>query len=369
LLGQQFFGNDKYVQFIHENFVPIHAIPGEGNGEEIEEKFEIGGHPSVAIVKPDGSLSDIIAGYKRDPDNYFERVKGSLKGIDTYASIKAQHDQDPDNLEKMFALANKHSQMYQMEKAAAMSQKVLERADEAKTIDVTFQAKAINLYEAANYSAGYGDMYSKRSTKGLEAFRAEFPKSALIDGVYSDLANFYLRLPVSKKSDAFYADLKKMYPENPSILNNIVRYYIKTGKNLDEGERYAKKLIKLAPESGGYRQNAANLFLKNNKKSEALEAYGTAYILKNMEDANLLTRYARFWADKEQNLESALQSAKKVVELKPDARTWNVLAAVHRKMKNYQNALVAVNRAVELDPENEDAREHLELIQKEMNNK
>jgi tetratricopeptide (TPR) repeat protein len=69
----------------------------------------------------------------------------------------------------------------------------------------------------------------------------------------------------------------------------------------------------------------------------------------HVETPNKLSSYASFWAGEEKNLESALAAAGKVVELSPaNAYYWGVLATVHQKLKNYDAAISAGEKAVDL---------------------
>ena len=86
-----------------------------------------------------------------------------------------------------------------------------------------------------------------------------------------------------------------MYPDNPSLLNSLIRYYTKNGKNLDEGEKFARKLVALQPESNWYRQNAVRLFIKNNNVDEAVKIYGKTYIKDYLDEPSALNSYAWFW--------------------------------------------------------------------------
>lgn len=367
MLVQQFYSNAKYGNFVHEHFIPMQTISGDEGRDAIEEEYEIGGHPCALIIKSDGSLYDIVTGYQgRDPEIYKGAVEKSLEGSESFATIMAKYQENPADLKIMYALASKYNDMWYAEKAAAMSQGILARSEEAKALDVTFEGNTINLYEIAKYGAGMGDWYARRSPAGLEVFRAEFPNTILKDDVYSDLARFYLRLPPSDEADSFYGDLKEMYADNPSMVNSIVRYYVKTEKNLDEGESFARKLIEMNADNVGYRMNAAHLFLKNNKEDEALKLYGEDFIKGHSDDVRQLVRYAWWWSDKETNLESALVQAKAAVELSPEASQYNMLGRVYRYMKDYENAMQAVEKAIELNPDDEDAKGHLELIKEQM---
>ncbi len=67
-----------------------------------------------------------------------------------------------------------------------------------------------------------------------------------------------------------------------------------------------------------------------------------------MDKSSTLGSYARFWAGLGKNLESALKAAKKSVDLAPDAYNWDILSRVYEKLNNYDKALKAQEKAVEL---------------------
>jgi tetratricopeptide (TPR) repeat protein len=86
----------------------------------------------------------------------------------------------------------------------------------------------------------------------------------------------------------------------------------------------------------------------------ALEFFGPKYVAKNITDANRLYTYASFWAGEGKNLESALTAATKVVELSPATPYyWGGLATVHQKLKHYDEAIAAGEKAFELADENQ----------------
>jgi tetratricopeptide (TPR) repeat protein len=70
-----------------------------------------------------------------------------------------------------------------------------------------------------------------------------------------------------------------------------------------------------------------------------------------MNESSYLGSYVRFWTNQGKNLESALEVAKKAVELAPTAFTWDALSAVYVKLKNYAEALKAAEKALELSEE------------------
>jgi tetratricopeptide (TPR) repeat protein len=108
------------------------------------------------------------------------------------------------------------------------------------------------------------------------------------------------------------------------------------------------------------------------KYDKATEFYGPKYIEKFMGDANKLASYANFWGGQGNNLESALQAAKKSVDLAPGVPSnWGALAIVCQKMKKNDDALKAGEKAVELAPENQKMyyKNRLESLKKSMETK
>jgi len=366
LLGQQFFSVQNYSNFIHQNFIPVYAVVEDDFGQTIREKYHINGFPSTLIIQPDGYLYDILTNYK-DPETFLGRVKSSLAGENAYASLKQQYDQNPNDLRKIFALANKHFEMWQTDKMAELSKGILERKSEANQIEVSFNDKMINLYEVSKYAVANGIWSEKRSPKGLEAFRAEFTNSVLMDDTYSALSNIYLRLPVSEEGEAFYEDVIEKYSDNPQMLDTVVRYFTKTGEHLKQGESVIKKILKLESEARQYRINAADFYLTYEKGKEALKIYGKKYIRAYLDDPGSLNRYAWFWATRDNNLESALKTIQKAAELDPkDDNLLDTMSMVYWKMKNYKKAIETEERALQMNPDNQGYRDRIEEIKQDM---
>ena len=366
MLVQQFFSVNQYAAFINENFIPFYANTDEEWGEALEDQYEIGGGPSTAIVQSDGSLYDILTSYRENPDRYLERVQDALIGKNTYASIKAEYDKNPNDLKSAYALVNKHFEMWQSDKAAEYSRKILECSDEAKAIDVPYRETTINLYEAARFAVALDELFELGSPDGLETFRTEFPKSILTENVYGQLARAYLRLPLSDQGDAFFADLKDRFPENPSMLVRLVQYYSRKGENLDEGEVFARKLIELDPESAWYRQTATDLFLKNDKSDKAISIYGADFIEKHMDNTGPMNSYAWHWAIRGENLDHALVVIQKAFELNPeDSNLLDTMSMVYWKMKNYEKAIEVEKKAYQMNPL-PDYQERIKQIKEDM---
>lgn len=365
MLVQQLFDVQKYAAFINKQFIPFYAKSEEETGEALEQRFHIGGGPSVALVNADGSLTDILTGF-RDPDTYLERLKKALKGIDTYASLKALHDANPQDLKLMYAMADKHFRMWQNDKSVTYCNKILERQEEAKNIDVTFQGIDINLYEIARFGVASTVWWTEQSPKGMEGFKAEFPESKLMSNVDANLARIYMELPVSEKSKSFFRSLISTYPDDPNILTRYMQFAVENSWNLEKAESIGRKFMTRDTDNLSFKQLTTQVLLKQKNTEDVSAIFGKDFIKKHLSNTRMLNSYAWFWALEEQNLQSALKAIQAAAKLDPqDANLLDTMSMVYWKIKDYQMAIKMEEKANRMNP-NSGYVERIEAIKKDM---
>jgi len=144
-----------------------------------------------------------------------------------------------------------------------------------------------------------------------------------------------------------------------NLFYNLIDYanfWVRKNSNLESAEEMIDLALKLKPDSGYGARRAAEIYIKLDKLDKALAVFGPEVIKGYMDQPSELSRYARFWANQGENLESALQAAKKSVELYPSDGTWDTVSQVYLKLKKYSEALKAVEKAVELADEGVKAR-------------
>lgn len=365
MLGQQFFAVDQYAEFINQTFIPFYCDYGNPSGRPLWNRYGLGGGPSTAIISPDGSVYDILAGYG-NPDRYLGRIRDALEGKYILSFLRMQYEQNPDDLMATYALAQKYFSIWVEDKGAELCNRIVKRADEARTISVPYQGVSVNLYEVARYGAAEGFYSAFRTPNGFEEFRAEFPESKLSDRVYRRLASIYRQRRGSDDGWKFFEAALNKYPDDPRILIEYVRYCINGEEQVEEGIQAAKKIVAMEPENVYYRRTAAAILLKDERIDEAEEMYGDAFIEAYHDDAGILNSYSWFWGQRALNLNSALKAGLRALELDDNGDIWDTVAMAYWKMGNYRKALEAQEKAVAMKPGIEDYKKRLEEIKKEM---
>ena len=171
-----------------------------------------------------------------------------------------------------------------------------------------------------------------------------------------NLAQLYILKGDAAKADEEYGkDFIDGYVSNAVYaLTGYANFWIDQGKNLDSVEAAADTAVKLAPASQWYTlQTVAGIYTKLDKPDKALAIYGPAFIKANMGDQGILSSYAAFWSrqgknQEGMNLESALDAARKAVELRSDYYNEYTLAKLLFKAKKNDEALKHAEKAVEL---------------------
>ena len=165
------------------------------------------------------------------------------------------------------------------------------------------------------------------------------------------IAELYVAKGDKSKAQEAYG---KTYMENQasSLAYSLVGYadfWFKQGENEDSALEMAELAFKIYPENAYIRQQAASAYIRMNKLDKALEIYGPDFVEKNADSVSPLRGYARFWATRGMNLDGALVAVQRLIALAPDIMwTWDAASAVYLKLKKYDDAVQASEKALAL---------------------
>ena len=169
-----------------------------------------------------------------------------------------------------------------------------------------------------------------------------------------NLAQLYvLKGDPAKAEEEYGKDFIDGYVSNGVYaLTGYANFWLEQNKNLDSVEAMADLVadlvVKVKPDQWYTLAQVAGIYAKLSKTDKALAVYGPEFAKKNWGDQGALSSYASFWNKQETNLDNALAAAKKSVELTPDYYNNNVLGQLLFKLKKYDEALKAAEKAVEL---------------------
>jgi tetratricopeptide (TPR) repeat protein len=358
------------------------------------------------VLDGDGSEVDWVVGYDPPAEKFQERIGQMTAGVDTFKSLSAAYAKNPKDEATIFKLAQKWSDRYNDAKSQEKYKEILALDPDGKLGTTEFQKEKVSYTEYAEYNLGLGTLRARPPVPAsILAFIKKYPESSMVKEAYRNLASAYFgRTAPKDEAVKFFEEYTARYAQDPLVLGAYVRRIIQDKDNLDKGLVLAQKAVDLA--QGGAKipmlqslaqvhllkgdkakaaetaekivaldaegrsammtmapegapsgpvfanlMNAARIFVEADKLDRALAVFGPDFLKKNLAKADAVSRYASFWSSQNKNLESALEAAKKAVELTPDAfAVWNTLSQVHLKMKNYDEAIKAAQKAVDVAP-------------------
>jgi tetratricopeptide (TPR) repeat protein len=164
---------------------------------------------------------------------------------------------------------------------------------------------------------------------------------------------FVLKGDPAKADEEYGKDFADNYVTNAIFaMTGYANFWLDQQRNLDSVEETADIVaaaISMKKDAPSYFvSQVAGIYAKLQKPDKALAVFGPEFVKKNWGDQMPLWSYASFWNRQGTNLDSALEAARRSVELTSDYNNNFVLAQILFKLKRYDEALKPAERAVEL---------------------
>jgi tetratricopeptide (TPR) repeat protein len=212
----------------------------EGEGPELNKRYHITGHPTVILLRPDGSEVDRIIGFA-PPEEYLPELNRILAGDNTFESLSKQVDEHPDDLEATLLLANKYDERGMYTEARTIWQSVVRLADDQSEDDLLGRFKIAEAEARIDTVAG-----------PLLAYLNDNPGSAHLTGVYRSLRRIYYYNQDTLAEAASYKKLveHEIYEggETPYLLNGYAWRMTQLEQNLEDALVKIRKAVLLVAE-------------------------------------------------------------------------------------------------------------------------
>lgn len=153
---------------------------------------------------------------------------------------------------------------------------------------------------------------------------------------------------IAEAKKIFGSDYIETRLDEPNDLYYYINFWAEQKDNLESALEIAKFYAGSSPNDARRTMYVAKVLMATGNKAEALKIYGPEFIRNHMKSYSVLYTYAGFWAENETNLESALETAKKSIELRPISYNNSVLGLIYWKMKMYTEAIEATEKAIKL---------------------
>jgi len=200
--------------FVDPNVIQLSAemVFAKINAEEdtvTAKKYGVSGYPTIVLMKPDGEEIDRIYGYMPAPD-FVNQINLYLEGKETLQDYLGRLQENPDDIEVNFTLAEKYEARSQYEKSASFYSKVLELDPQNES----------GKSDKALMNLGFSYYRQKEFQKAIDTnqeFLKRYPASELKDDVIVYIPYFYAKWGKNEMALKLYNQYLKDYPEGGNV--------------------------------------------------------------------------------------------------------------------------------------------------------
>ncbi len=212
-LDNKVYSNAKVSEFANANQVNYKIDAEKGEGIDFAKKYKILGYPTVLFLDGNGNEIDRIYGYY-PADDFYEMMVDYNKGVNTYNSLKATLDKDPNDIIANLKMADKYMSLGKIKEAKEHLNKIIELDPKnlsGKEDDALFKLATLSDKETI--------------IQNLEDFIHNNPESDMLKDAYATLAESYYGIKEDyANAEKYYKIGMELYPDYDYLRSSYGQY-------------------------------------------------------------------------------------------------------------------------------------------------
>ena len=154
----------------------------KGEGIDLAKKYNVKGYPTIIFVDADGNEIDRIYGYIF-ADEFLQKMKDYNSGVNTYTSLKAAVETDPNSAEANWKFAEKLISYGDYDEAKPYLENVIKN-DGGNSAGYTDDAEFTMAFNPAE------GVETDATVSAIKALMEKYPESNSLKDAYISIANF-----------------------------------------------------------------------------------------------------------------------------------------------------------------------------------
>lgn len=240
-LDAQTWPDPQVIEVARQHLVPVEIDAEKGDGIELAKKFRIGGYPTMVFLNAEGEEVDRIPGYLPAEDMVGELTR-IVNGIDTYPTLKARLEENPNDPGLLIQFAQKVENMSGLEGAVSYWEKILDLAE------ADGDQRALSRFKIAQHT-----VEQTASPDALQAYISQNTDSPYIPEAYNNLSRYYRRAGDGDGEAQVLQQYVTFMEQNGTVSTQLYNGYAwrmaELERNLEDALAKSEMAIELLPET------------------------------------------------------------------------------------------------------------------------
>ena len=185
-----------------------------------------------------------------------------------------------------------------------------------------------------------------------------------VAGTYTDAGRVYLAYGRLQEAERLWRRAATLHPTDVNCRQALASLYLRQGK-IPQTIGMLEQLAEIEPENVGYPLEIGRLHAQSNQLEAAEKAFRSACERAPKDPAGYVA-IAQLYLNTPAELQKALTAAQTAVELEASAANYVLLSAVRERMGDIEDAVEAMQQAVDLERNNLQYRQMYELLKEKM---